>query len=68
MVVALKSWGDRWLGGSGGAPIVLTHRGCGKVTQPRMCCSECGEPMDARASIASLSPAMARERDAAGHK
>lgn len=68
VVVALKSWGDRWLTRPGGAPIELTHRGCGRVTQPRMCCSECGDPMDARASVPSLSPAMARERDAAGHK
>lgn len=45
--LAMKAWGDRWLGGDG-ERIVLTHRACGHDTEPRMTCSHCGEEVAAR--------------------
>ena len=45
--LAMKSWGDRWLGGDD-ERIVLTHRACGHETDPRMTCSHCGEEVVAR--------------------
>lgn len=45
--LAMKDWGDKWLGGDG-PPIVLRHEPCGNVTHPRMTCDRCGEPVLAR--------------------
>ncbi len=64
VVVALKAWGDRWLDGPEEPPVSLVHTTCGRTTRPRMVCSECGEPMHARTSRATLSQAMVRERNA----
>jgi DNA-binding HxlR family transcriptional regulator len=41
--LAMKAWGDKWLGGDG-PPIILRHERCGSVTHPRMTCDRCGEP------------------------
>jgi DNA-binding HxlR family transcriptional regulator len=45
--LAMKAWGDKWLGGDG-PPTVLRHKKCGHVTHPRMTCDHCGEPVLAR--------------------
>jgi DNA-binding HxlR family transcriptional regulator len=45
--LAMKAWGDRWLGDDG-EPVVLNHQLCGHVTHPRMTCDRCGEPVLAR--------------------
>jgi DNA-binding HxlR family transcriptional regulator len=45
--LAMKAWGDRWLGDDGQS-IVLHHRSCGQVTHPAMTCDRCGEPVHAR--------------------
>jgi hypothetical protein len=41
-------WGNRHAGFEHGPPIVLRHRSCGEVTEPRLVCGECGEPVHAR--------------------
>ena len=46
--LAMMSWGDRWLSGTDGPPLILHHKSCGKSFQPVMCCSECGEAINAR--------------------
>jgi DNA-binding HxlR family transcriptional regulator len=45
--LAMKAWGDKWLG-SDGEPIVLRHERCGHDCEPRMTCDHCGAPIDAR--------------------
>jgi DNA-binding HxlR family transcriptional regulator len=45
--LAMKAWGDRWLGGDG-EPIVLRHETCGKTCKPAMRCDRCGEPVHPR--------------------
>jgi DNA-binding HxlR family transcriptional regulator len=47
-VIALMRWGDTYLAGPEGAPIVLHHASCGKRTRPRLTCDECGEEIDTR--------------------
>lgn len=65
VVVAMKQWGDRWL--SDGEPSVeLVHKGCGKVSRPRMTCSECGEVMTAHDADVRLSRKFEQERRSAG--
>ncbi len=45
--LAMKEWGDRWLGDDG-QRVVLHHEKCGHLTHPRMTCDRCGEPVRAR--------------------
>jgi DNA-binding HxlR family transcriptional regulator len=47
VLVALMEWGDEY-NAPHGAPLELVHNTCGKKTQPRFTCSECGEPIDPR--------------------
>ena len=46
--LALMRWGDDWLAGPEGVPLVLVHRPCGAVTTPTPTCSNCGRPLEAR--------------------
>ena len=46
-VVAIMRWGDRHLADESGAPLVLRHT-CGHDAAPELCCSHCGEAIDAR--------------------
>ncbi len=45
--LAMKEWGDRWLGGDE-VEIVLHHQSCSSRTHPRMTCDVCGDPVRAR--------------------
>jgi DNA-binding HxlR family transcriptional regulator len=40
--LTLMRWGDRWLAGKAGPPLVLFHKSCGYRTLPRITCSHCG--------------------------
>ena len=48
VTLALMQWGDKWLAGNKGPPLVLTHRKCGHRLRANLCCTECGEPIDPR--------------------
>jgi len=45
--LAMKSWGDKWLGGDG-EPVVLHHHLCDHDCDPQMTCDRCGKPVRAR--------------------
>jgi DNA-binding HxlR family transcriptional regulator len=45
--LAMKTWGDRWLGDDGHS-VVLHHKLCGHITNPQMTCNHCGQPVKAR--------------------
>ncbi len=47
-VVALMRWGDSYLAGPEGPPIVLHHETCGKATHPHLTCEVCGEEINTR--------------------
>jgi DNA-binding HxlR family transcriptional regulator len=56
-LIALMGWGDRYTAGpAAGKPVVLEHRACGHETVPALTCTECGEPIDARAMRAKPGP------------
>jgi DNA-binding HxlR family transcriptional regulator len=59
-LVSIMQWGDRYLAGKSGPPVVLRHRACGELTEPHLACSECGEPLGARDVIAEAGPGAAR--------
>lgn len=45
-VIALMRWGDSYLSGPEGPPIVLHHETCGKRTRPHVTCDVCGEEIN----------------------
>jgi DNA-binding HxlR family transcriptional regulator len=64
VIIALKQWGDRWLG-DGDAPVQIVHKGCGHLTQPQMTCPDCGQAMEAYDARAELTQSYEHERQAA---
>lgn len=46
VIVALMSWGDRYLAGESGPPLVLVHD-CGQPLGAELVCQDCGEPVTA---------------------
>ncbi|HWX97778.1 MAG TPA: helix-turn-helix domain-containing protein [Solirubrobacteraceae bacterium] len=47
-VIALMRWGDTYLAGPEGPPIVLRHETCGEQTHPHLTCDRCGEEINTR--------------------
>jgi DNA-binding HxlR family transcriptional regulator len=47
VLTAMRQWGDRYAAPEG-PPLHLVHKGCGKVSQAVMVCSQCGERIAAR--------------------
>jgi DNA-binding HxlR family transcriptional regulator len=46
-LMAIMAWGDRFAAPAGGPPMRLRHLTCGAGFTPTVCCSSCGEPVDA---------------------
>ncbi|HEY1640748.1 MAG TPA: helix-turn-helix domain-containing protein [Streptosporangiaceae bacterium] len=46
VIVSLRSWGDRYLAGPAGPPLVLRHHDDHPL-EPQMICAACGEPVRA---------------------
>jgi DNA-binding HxlR family transcriptional regulator len=49
VLMAMFRWGDRWMAGAAGPPVVFVHRPCGHDAAAAMVCTHCGERLDARA-------------------
>jgi DNA-binding HxlR family transcriptional regulator len=47
VIMTLMRWGDRYLAGDGGPPMVLEHH-CGHRLVAQLVCEACGEPLHAR--------------------
>lgn len=47
LLMLMAAWGDRWLAGKAGPPVVYRHRACGKISRAGLQCSHCGEWMGA---------------------
>ena len=41
--VMLMQWGDKYLAGPEGPPIVLRHHDCGRLAAPTLVCEGCGQ-------------------------
>jgi DNA-binding HxlR family transcriptional regulator len=39
----LMRWGDKYLAGPDGPPIVLRHYDCGEIAEPLLTCASCGK-------------------------
>lgn len=47
LLIVMTAWGDRWLAGEAGPPVLYRHRACGEVGSAELRCAHCGEPMHA---------------------
>jgi len=47
VITTLMRWGDKYLAGEDGPPLVLQHH-CGNRVVATVVCEACGEPLDAR--------------------
>jgi DNA-binding HxlR family transcriptional regulator len=48
VLIGLMAWGDRYLAGPPGGPVVLEHRGCGQPVHLATLCQTCGKPVSPR--------------------
>jgi DNA-binding HxlR family transcriptional regulator len=48
ILAAMAAFGDKWLVGDAGTPLVLHHSACGHDMHAVVTCSACGEPLDVR--------------------
>jgi DNA-binding HxlR family transcriptional regulator len=56
ILAAMAAWGDRWLSGPEGTPLVLHHNACDHDMHAVVVCSECDEPIDVRNVRAKAGP------------
>jgi hypothetical protein len=47
VITTLRTWGDKYLAGGDGPPLVVEHR-CDHELAPRLVCETCGEPVNPR--------------------
>ena len=48
ILAAMAAWGDRWLTGAEGTPLVLHHETCDHDMHAVVVCSHCGDPLEVR--------------------
>lgn len=56
ILAAMAAWGDKWLTGPEGTPLVLHHKRCGHDMHARVVCSECDQQIDVRETTARYGP------------
>jgi DNA-binding HxlR family transcriptional regulator len=47
LLMVMVAWGDRWLAGEAGPPVLYRHHACGEISSVELRCAHCGEPMRA---------------------
>jgi DNA-binding HxlR family transcriptional regulator len=47
LLMVMVGWGDKWLAGQAGPPVLYRHHACGEVSHVDLRCAHCGEPMHA---------------------
>src|SRR4051812_23990934 len=45
VLAALNAWGDRWLAGEQGAPVLMHHDSCDHDAAAQVVCGHCREPL-----------------------
>lgn len=62
VLIALKDWSAKWGKWSGGEPLKVRHKTCGRLTSLKVVCSHCEHPIHARDVSQEMSRAMRKER------
>jgi DNA-binding HxlR family transcriptional regulator len=47
VLMVMVGWGDKWLGGKAGPPVLYRHHACGEISHVDPHCSHCGQVMHA---------------------
>ena len=47
LLMVMVGWGDKWLAGEAGPPVLYRHHACGEVSSVDLRCAHCDEPMHA---------------------
>jgi DNA-binding HxlR family transcriptional regulator len=47
LLMVMVRWGDRWLAGEAGPPVLYRHHACGEISTTDLTCANCGKPMHA---------------------
>ena len=47
LLMVMTRWGDKWLAGEAGPPVLYRHHACGEISSVDLRCTYCGEPMHA---------------------
>ncbi|HEX5120143.1 MAG TPA: helix-turn-helix domain-containing protein [Pseudonocardiaceae bacterium] len=47
VLLVMTRWGDRWLAGEAGPPVLHRHQACGHIAKVELTCPQCGDPMHA---------------------
>ena len=47
LLMVMVGWGDKWLAGDPGPPVLYRHHACGEISSVELRCAHCGEPMHA---------------------
>lgn len=58
VLASLLSWGDRWLAGDAGPPLLICHKGCGQAIVPELRCPYCGEVLHAQNTYLTVGPGL----------
>ncbi|MCB0976156.1 MAG: helix-turn-helix transcriptional regulator [Acidimicrobiales bacterium] len=58
ILAAMAAWGEKWMTGPEGTPLVLHHEECGNDMHGVVVCSECQEPLDVRQVRAKAGPGL----------
>lgn len=47
LLMVMVRWGDCWLAGPEGPPVLYRHHDCGEISMVELTCDHCGQPMHA---------------------
>lgn len=56
VLLAISSWGDRWLADESGPPVLMRHTACGHDTQVKVVCEHCEQPVPIEESRLRMGP------------
>ncbi|HEY3559958.1 MAG TPA: helix-turn-helix domain-containing protein [Kribbella sp.] len=47
VLMVMVAWGDKWLAGEAGPPVLYRHHACGEISHVDLVCAHCAKPMHA---------------------